>query len=162
MLTVKLSVTEKHIIVSLDVQLRIHHWLKSNRLLWLAIPSYLIIFFLSTPLSAILRSGKTEAVRRDYFCPQLISPPTSSKIDVTPSATAEVHQFDTCCSTNKGMNIPEFARHGFSTWTSRTFDNLKKRGRCNSASCKRPLKLTDDKLRESFATCERHWTFNIH
>ena len=79
-LTVKLSVTEKHIIVSLDVQLRIHHWLKSNRLLWLAIPSYLIIFFLSTPLSAILRSGKTEAVRRDYFCPQLISPPRSSKL----------------------------------------------------------------------------------
>ena len=72
------------------------------------------------------------------------------KIDVTPVATAEVHQFDMCCSTNKGMNVPEFARHGFSTRTSRTFDNLKKRGRCNLASCKRPLKLTDDKLRESF------------
>ena len=77
------------------------------------------------------------------------------KIDVTPVDTAEVHQFDTCCSTNKGMNVPEFARHGFFTCTSRTFDNLKKRGRCNSASCKRPPKLTDDKIRESFAKCER-------
>ena len=137
--------------VSLDVKLRIHQ-LKSNRLLWLTIPSCLInLSCLLLLLSTILRSGKTEAVRRDYFCPQLISPPRSSKL-MWPHPPLL-----------KSTNLTRAVRPT-KAWTSQNLRDM--------VSVHEPVELLTtwkreadaiqllasdpSKLRESFAKCERH------
>ena len=46
------------------------------------------------------------------------------KVDVTPSARADISQFNACALANVSSDIPELASHGFMAFTSGMKDSL--------------------------------------
>ena len=51
------------------------------------------------------------------------------KVDVTPSARADINQSNACALANVSSNIPELASHRFVAFTSGLSDSLQKRER---------------------------------